>query len=140
MKTATRISLFTATLMALLAFVLLRDLQLILAGAEWGLVARLLSAFLVVVTAFGVIQFVSYADHLLRSLYAYSGDPIAPHRSDGLLPRVAVFIPVYNEEPDVVEACARACTAFGFPVVRFFLLDDSRDEKLRVWMLDICRR
>lgn len=140
MKTATRISLFTATLMALLTFVLFRDLHLILAGAEWGLIARVLSLFLVTVTVFGVIQFVSYADHLLRSLYAYSERPFTPQRYDGPLPRVAVFIPVYNEEPDVVEACARACSAIAYPDVCIFLLDDSTDEQKRVAMQDICRR
>ncbi len=140
MKTAVRISLFTATLMVLLTFVLLRDLYLILTGAEWSLFARVLSLLLVAVTAFGVIQFVSYADHLLRSLYAYSERPIAPRQGDASPCHVAVFIPVYNEEPDVVESCVRACTAISYPDVCIFLLDDSTDARKRVSMQDICRR
>ncbi|MDD3857945.1 MAG: glycosyl transferase, partial [Methanoculleus sp.] len=71
MRTAARISLFTATLMVLLAIILIHDLHLILTGAGWSPFSRSLSLFLVAVTAFGVIQFVSYADHLLRSIYAY---------------------------------------------------------------------
>lgn len=140
MKTATRISLFTATLMALLAFVLFRDLLLILAGTEWGAVARILSLFLVAVTAFGVIQFVSYADHLLRSLYAYPERSTAPQGPGVPTCRVAVFIPVYNEEPDVVEPCVRACTEIAYPDYHIFLLDDSTDERKRASMQDICRR
>jgi len=140
MKTAARISLFTATLMVLLAFVLLRDLHLILVGAEWSLFARVLSLFLVAVTAFGVIQFVSYADHLLRSLYAYSERPLAPQPVDASPCRAAVFIPVYNEEPGVVEPCVRACTEIAYPDVCIFLLDDSTDAGKRALMQDLCRR
>lgn len=140
MKTAARISLFTATLMVLLTFVLLRDLSLILTGAKWSLFARVLSLFLVAVTAFGVIQFVSYADHLLRSLYAYAEHPIALQEVGASPCRVAVFIPVYNEEPDVVESCVRACTAVSYPDVCIFLLDDSTDSRKRASMQDICRR
>ncbi|MCM2466192.1 glycosyltransferase family 2 protein [Methanoculleus oceani] len=140
MKTAARISLFTATLMMLLAFVLFRDLHLILTGAGWSLVARVLSLFLVAVTAFGVIQFMSYADHLLRSLYAYREQPIAPRERGASTCRVAVFIPVYNEEPDVVESCVRACTAIAYPDLCVFILDDSTDARKRTAMQDICRR
>jgi cellulose synthase (UDP-forming) len=138
MKTAARISLFTATLMVLLAVLFLRDLHLILTGAGWSLLARALSLFLVAVTAFGVIQFVSYADHLLRSIYAYR--PTAPQEPGAPPPPVAVFIPVYNEEPDVVEPCVRACTAIKYPDFRIFLLDDSTDTRRRASMQDICRR
>jgi len=124
MTTAARISFFTATLVALLLFVLFRDIRLILAGAEWSLVARALSLLLVVVTAFGVIQFMSYADHLLRSLYAYPERSITPRREAAPTSRVAVFIPVYNEEPRVVESCVRACTSVAYPDFSVFLLDD----------------
>jgi cellulose synthase (UDP-forming) len=140
MKTAARISLFTATLMVLLTFVLLRDLSLIFTGAGWSLFARVLSLFLVAVTAFGVIQFVSYADHLLRSLYAYSERPIVAREMGASSCRVAVFIPVYNEEPAVVEPCVRACTAISYPDVCIFLLDDSTDARKRTAMQEICRR
>jgi cellulose synthase (UDP-forming) len=116
MKTAARISLFTATLMVLLMFVLFRDLSLIFTGEEWSLFARILSLFLVAVTAFGVIQFMSYADHLLRSLYAYT-ERLIPTQKIGAAPcHVAVFIPVYNEDPGVVESCVRACTGISYPV------------------------
>ncbi len=140
MKTAARISLFTATFMMLLTFVLLRDLSLILTGVEGDLFARVLSLFLVGVTCFGVIQFVSYADHLLRSLYAYAERPVATREKGASPCRVAVFIPVYNEEPDVVESCVRACTAISYPDVCTFLLDDSTDVRKRASMQDICRQ
>ncbi|KDE56515.1 glycosyltransferase [Methanoculleus sp. MH98A] len=138
MTTAAHISFFTVTLMVLLAAVFLRDLHLILTGAGWSLFARILSLFLVAVTAFGVIQFVSYADHLLRSLYAYR--PTAPQESGAPTSPVTVFIPVYNEEPDVVESCVRACTAIAYPDLRIFLLDDSTDTRKRTSMQDICRQ
>ena len=140
MTTAARISLFTATLVALLLFVLFRDIRLILAGAEWSLVARALSLLLVVVTAFGVIQFMSYADHLLRSLYAYPERSITPRREAAPTSRVAVFIPVYNEEPRVVESCVRACTSVAYPDFSVFLLDDSTNPRLRASMEEISRR
>ena len=140
MKMAARISLVTALLMMLLTSVLFRDLHLILAGAGWSLAARALSLFLVVATAFGVIQFVSYADHLLRSLYAYPERLAAPQEPD-MPPRpVAVFIPVYNEDPGVVESCIRACTAIAYPAFRIYLLDDSTDARARAAMQDISRR
>ncbi|PKL55949.1 MAG: glycosyl transferase [Methanomicrobiales archaeon HGW-Methanomicrobiales-6] len=140
MKTAARISLFTATLMVLLMFVLFRDLSLIFTGEEWSLFARILSLFLVAVTAFGVIQFMSYADHLLRSLYAYT-ERLIPTQKIGAAPcHVAVFIPVYNEDPGVVESCVRACTGISYPDVRIFLLDDSTDARKRTAMQDMCYR
>ncbi|HQD25071.1 glycosyltransferase [Methanoculleus sp. DTU007] len=141
METATRISLFTATLMMLITLALLHDLYLTLLGTGWSLLARILSLLLVSVTFFGVIQFMSYADHLLRSLYAY------PERAVTLLRkaprpsrRAAVFIPVYNEDPDVVESCIRACMAIAYPDVRIFLLDDSTDAKKRASMQEISHR
>ena len=140
MKTAARISLFTATLMMLLTFVLLRDISLIFTSDEWSLYARVLSLFLVAVTAFGVIQFMSYADHLLRSLYAYAERPIAAQEISAAPCHVAVLIPVYNEEPCVVESCVRACTAVSYPDFSIFLLDDSTDARKRTAMQDISRR
>ena len=80
MKTSARISFLTATLVVLLVLVLSRDILLILAGAGWSPAARALSLLLIVVTAFGVIQFTNYADHLLRSLYVYPEHPLAPRQ------------------------------------------------------------
>lgn len=141
MKTAARISLFTATLMALMMLVFFRDLHLILTGSGWSFFSRALSLLLVAVALFGVIQFVSYADHLLRSLYAYSDrPPMFLPRTGGPGCRVAVFIPVYNEEPDIVESCVRACTAITYPDVCIYLLDDSTDAQKRTAMQEICHR
>ena len=141
MKTSARISFLTATLVVLLVLVLSRDILLILAGAGWSPAARALSLLLIVVTAFGVIQFTNYADHLLRSLYVYPEHPLAP-RQETAPPagRVAVFIPVYNEEPGVVESCIRACTSIAYPDCTVYLLDDSTDERLRGSMEEIGRR
>ena len=127
-------------LLVLIALVFLHDLHLILTGAGWSLPARAITLILVGVTAFGVIQFMSYADHLLRSLYAYRGNPAALPSGNCPLAPVAVFIPVYNEEPRVVEACIRACTAIAYPDVRIFLLDDSTDAGKRAAMQEISRR
>ncbi|WP_292520480.1 glycosyltransferase [Methanoculleus sp.] len=141
MKTAARISLFTATLMMLITLALFHDLYVIFVGAGWSFFARVLSLLLVGVTFFGVIQFMSYADHLLRSLYAYVERPITPLRTTALSScRVAVFIPVYNEEPQVVESCIRACTAITYPDVCIFLLDDSTDARKRISMEEISHR
>ena len=140
MKTTARISLFTVMLLVLIALVFLHDLHLILTGAGWSLPARAITLILVGITAFGVIQFISYADHLLRSLYAYRGNPGVPAGDGPARAGVAVFIPVYNEEPRIVEACIRACTAIAYPDVRVFLLDDSTDEGKRAAMQEFARR
>ncbi len=140
MKTTARISLFTVMLLVLIALVFLHDLHLILTGAGWSLPARAITLILVGVTAFGVIQFISYADHLLRSLYAYRGNPGVPAGDGPARSGVAVFIPVYNEEPRIVEACIRACTAIAYHDFRVFLLDDSTDEGKRAAMQEFARR
>jgi cellulose synthase (UDP-forming) len=141
MRTAARISLFTATLMVLIILVLFRDLHLILIEAGWGFFARVLSLLLVAVALFGVIQFVSYADHLLRSFYAYPGRLMLPPRERGpAASRIAVFIPVYNEDPCVVESCVRACTGIAYPEVCIYLLDDSADPQKRMAMQEIGRK
>jgi cellulose synthase (UDP-forming) len=140
MKTAARISLLTATLIVPIALVLLRDLHLVFTGPGWTPFARTMTLLLVCVTAFGVIQFLSYADHLLRSLYAYSGQPVPLSGGEGPFSRVAVFIPVFNEEPGVVESCVRACAAIAYPDVGIFLLDDSTDVRKRTAMQEISRR
>lgn len=140
MKTAARISLFTVTIMVLVAFILLRDLHLIFAVNGWSLPARTITLILVGLTTFGVIQFMTYADHLLRSLYAYPGDPAPGSGWDGPFPHVAIFIPTYNEEPSVVESCVRACTAITYPGASIYLLDDSTDAWKRTAMEEISRR
>ncbi|MDV2482832.1 glycosyltransferase [Methanoculleus sp. Wushi-C6] len=140
MKTAARISLFTVTLVILVALVLLHDLHLILAGAGWDLSARAVTLVLVGVTAFGAVQFLSYADHLLRSLYAYPVSHPAPPVSDGPLPPAAVFIPAYNEDPSVVESCVSACAAIAYPGVSIYLLDDSTDPEKRAALKEVARK
>lgn len=139
MKTAARISLLTTMFMVLLASILLRDLHLILTGGSWPLAARALSLFLVTVTAFGVIQFVSYADHLLRSLYAYPETPVIPVHDMPHRP-VAIFIPVYNEDPGVVEPCVRSCMEIAYPAFQTYILDDSTDAQKQAAMQDISRQ
>ena len=140
MTTAARISFFTAMLVVLLLFVFFHDIRLILAGTGWSPAARALSLFLVTVTTFGVIQFMSYADHLLRSLYVYPEHPITLRQKAASKSRVAIFIPTYNEEPGVVESCVRACTSVAYPDYSVYILDDSSDPYLRAAMEEISRR
>lgn len=137
--TTSRITLFTALLIALIMFILFHDLRLIFTGTEWSLPARVLSSLLVFVVLFGIIQFVNYADNLLRSLYAYPEHPIVS-KQERAINSVAVFVPVYNEEPDIVESCVQACMEITYPDVHIYLLDDSTDPKKRAMMHGIsCR-
>ncbi len=140
MTTAARISFFTSMLVVPLLLVLFHDIHLILAGTGWSPAARALSLLLLLVTTFGVIQFVSYADHLLRSLYVYTGHSVTLHQKMAPKSRVAVFIPTYNEEPGVVESCVRACTSITYPDFSVYIIDDSSDPHIRTAMEEISHR
>jgi len=133
MRTTSQISVLSIAAVSLIIVIFSIDFATILTGVSGSLVDRLFSLLLVVVLFFGMLHFASYIDNLLRSLYAYS-EPVCnrPIGTAGLAaPGVAVFVPVYNEEPEVIESCIRACTAIDYRKVDVYLLDDSTNEQVR---------
>jgi cellulose synthase (UDP-forming) len=131
MKTTTRISLCTAALVLLVVAALLRDLHLIIAGSAGSVYSRLFSLLLVVVLFVGAFHFISYADHLMRSLFVYADTGLKRTPLSPPYPGVAVFIPVYNEETAVVESCLFTCSRILYPAQHVYLLDDSSDPQVR---------
>ncbi len=138
MKPASWISLLTGFFLLLLLFVFLRDLFFIVVGNEEWIPSRLLSGLLVAVLFFASIHAVSYADHLMRSLLVYREPTIGPAPAGRRSFHVAVFIPVYNEEPDTVESCIRACKEIEYPNVGIYVLDDSTNGELLAANRGIC--
>ncbi len=74
----------------------------------------------------------------MRSLFVYRGPVINPAPVSRREFRTAVLIPVYNEEPDTVESCIRACTKIEYPNVGIYVLDDSTDGELQAANREIC--
>jgi cellulose synthase (UDP-forming) len=138
MKPTSWISLLTGFFLLLLIFVFFHDIVLILIGTDGQIPSRILSGLLVGILFFAGIHAVSYADHLMRSLFAYSEPAINPAPVSRREFRVAVLIPVYNEEPDTVESCIRACKEIEYPNVDIYVLDDSTNGEMQAANRNIC--
>ena len=60
----------------------------------------------------------------------------------GTLPRVAVAIPIYNEDPAMVEANLRELAKMDYPKekMRFYILDDSTEPKISASISRMAKR
>ncbi len=126
------------TLMICLVF--FRDIRTILGQMHTYPLGGLVTFLLVGCLFFGMLHFVSFIDHLLRSLFLYD-DSIGSRPSvDASSPRVAVFVPVYNEDPHIVESCITTCAEISYPNFIIYLLDDSTDEAIQESNRRISRR
>jgi cellulose synthase (UDP-forming) len=138
MKPTLWISLLTSLFLLLLLFVFLHDLFLIFIGNEEWIAVRLISSLLVAVLFFASIHAVSFTDHLMRSLFAYREPAIGRVSVSRRIFRLAILIPVYNEELDTVESCIRACKEIEYPSVSIYVLDDSTNGEMQAANRDIC--
>ena len=134
------ISLLSISIGLVLFSFFLRDLGVILFQSTVSFYGEALSLLLILILLFGSVHIVSYLDNLLKSIFVYSKQDWRLRHQEGSSPRVAIFIPVYNENPGIVEDCIRACKANDYPDFEVFLLDDSTDESLRNANMRLCEQ
>ncbi|MDI6875703.1 MAG: glycosyltransferase [Methanomicrobiales archaeon] len=124
------ITVLSSAVVLLLFLVLVRDTYSALFLSAYPPVSRIFSAILVACLFFVALEFVSYGDNLLRSMLIYRGGFQSPGPSRNPSPPVAVFIPVYNEDPSLVETCLKTCKGIEWPDLRIYLLDDSTNAEM----------
>ncbi len=124
------ITVLSSTVVLLLVLVLVRDAYAVLFLSTYPAISRIFSVVLVACLFFVALEFISYGDNLLRSLFMYEGRVQSPGLCKNPAPAVAVFIPVYNEDPALVETCLKACKAIEWPDLRIYLLDDSTNASI----------
>lgn len=115
----------------------------------WRLVATVLPADLctgagiwyVIVYLIEVISFVNYSIFFLilsrwaeRSTEANRREAVMRARPVDELPSVDVFIPTYNEGPDVLHRTILAAKGIDYPKFQVWVLDDGR----RDWLAEFC--
>ena len=99
--------------------------------SDFSIVDKIFSVMLLVSLSFWGVHCVGYIDHLLKSVLMY----ISPINDDPPLdgkmqPKVAIFIPVFNEEPKIVGATIAKTALINYSSFEIFLLDDSTDAEI----------
>lgn len=86
------------------------------------------------------IQCVGYIDHVLKSFFVHTSPVISSLKSgDTVQPKVAVFIPVFNERPDIVSNTLAATLNIQYPNFQVFLLDDSDNADIQERLAELSR-
>jgi cellulose synthase (UDP-forming) len=98
--------------------------------SDLSIVDKLFSTFLILSIIFWDIHFIGYIDHFLKSFLIYGlRNGVSFHINDIDLPKVAVFIPIYNEDPEIVEKILDKTKSINYDNFGIFLLDDSTNEE-----------
>ena len=123
------ISLIFLIWSALLILISLCDFLLIAHEAGLPIVSKLIYVALIISSLFWLIHCVSYTDKLLRSVLLYNIEIFITESENFNIPKVAVVIPVFNEEPLIVENSLKACKQINYKSFEIYLLDDTTDKK-----------
>ena len=125
------ISLISLILFFSICFYLIACFLFIYYVSDFSIVDKIFSVMLLVSLSFWGVHCVGYIDHLLKSVLMY----ISPINDDPPLdgkmqPKVAIFIPVFNEEPKIVGATIAKTALINYSSFEIFLLDDSTDAEI----------
>lgn len=113
---------------AFLIIVSLYDFWLVTFNTGLSIISKLISGALIISSLFWLIHCVSYMDKLLRSVLIYNIYNISGGDFDTFdAPKVAVVVPVFNEESLIVESSLNACKHINYKAFEIYLLDDTID-------------
>lgn len=135
------ISLLSLSLFLGICFYLIARFLFIFRDSSFSIVDKIFSVLLLVSISFWGVHCVGYIDHLLKSILMYRS-PINddPPIDEKMQPKVAVFIPVFNEKPEIVEAIVAATTRINYNNFEIFLLDDSTDDNMHKKSAELAKK
>ena len=82
-------------------------------------------------TFFWCLHCIGYIDHLLKSKIVYNiGCDLHALNGKEMQPKIAVLIPVFNEDPKIVKNTVDAAKDINYKNFEIFLLDDSTESKI----------
>lgn len=125
------ISLFSSVLLLSICVYLIAFVIFVFHNNDFSIVDNVFSLILMVSISFWSMHCIGYLDHLLKSklIYKLQIKDISP--IDGnIQPKVAIFIPVFNENPEIVKSIIRTTKQICYNNFEIFLLDDSNEGKI----------
>ena len=137
----TFVSLPSLTFLLLVIFLYLTTLSSAFHRVTFSVVDKVFSTMVLSSFLFWGIHCIGYVDKLIKSLLIYSFQFNSDLKKNGNTPpKVAIFIPVFNEEPKIVEPTIAMCTQINYNNFEIFLLDDSTDEKIHKNLMKLSKR
>ena len=135
------ISLFSLILFLGICFYLIVHFLFVFYNSDFSIVDKIFSVTLLVSISFWGVHCVGYIDHLLKSILMYKSQiNDAPPIDEKMQPKVAVFIPVFNEEPEIVEDTIAETILINYSNFEIFLLDDSADAEIHKALVELAKR
>lgn len=121
------------------AYVFFRIYFMVFTDADF--VARAFSATVFIIECYFITQTAGYLLNFVRSVKNYPRFLKSLQRdADHDIPSVAVFIPVYNEPPEVVAGTVEAARGMDYRNKEIYILDDSDRPDIRASLESIARR
>ena len=124
-----------------ICFYLIARFLFIFHDSDFSIVDKIFSVMLLVSISFWGVHCVGYIDHLLKSILMYKSQiNDDPPIDENVQPKVAVFIPVFNEEPEIVEDIIAETILINYSNFEIFLLDDSTDAEIHKALVELAKR
>lgn len=135
------ISLISLVLFFGICFYLIAHFLFVFYDSDFSIVDKTFSIMLLISISFWGVHCVGYIDHLLKSILMYKSQINDYPPIDGKMqPKVAVFIPVFNEEPEIVESIIAATIRINYNNFEIFLLDDSTDDEILKKLIELAKK
>lgn len=109
---------------------------------EYSFFDKIFSIIILISISFWGIHCIGYIDLLLKSIFMYRsriGNP-HPYTINNGAPKVAIFIPVRDEEYKIVETTVYKTTLINYENYEIFLLDNSTDNKLHKALVELSQK
>ena len=135
------ISLISLVLFFSVCFYLISRFLFAFRNNEFSIIDKTFSVMLLVSISFWGVHCIGYIDHLLKSILMYRSQfNDDPPIDEVMQPKVAVLIPVFNEEPEIVEAIIATTTRIKYNNFEIFLLDDSSDDEIHKKLTELATK
>ncbi|MFB3764120.1 MAG: glycosyltransferase family 2 protein [Methanotrichaceae archaeon] len=125
LKSKRAISLASFICLIICMIICIHNFLLIFGQTKFSVINKTIAILFMIALSFSIIHTIGFIDKVLKSLLTY--EMLVDHQNRRVLgiPKVAIFIPIYNEDPCVVESSILACKLINYDNFEIFLLDDS---------------
>ncbi|HYN44878.1 MAG TPA: glycosyltransferase [Candidatus Limnocylindrales bacterium] len=135
------VSLFSLTLLLSVSFYLISLCLFVFYNNDFSIIDKVVYAILILSISYWSMHSVGYLDHFTKSILIYQPQIIDKSSINEILPsKVAIFIPIYNENPELVEANIAATKKIYYTNFEIFLLDDSNDNIIKKQLLNLAKK